>query len=114
MRKLTVFFLSLLMIVFHFSSLLYAEALSPVNVIIDGVVQNYNTSPVIQNDSVLVPMRPVFERLGAEVAWDEATRTVRATRGDQDIQITIGSLEAVKNGESIRLLVEPTIMNGNS
>lgn len=111
MRKFLVFFLSLLVIFFQSGSLYAGETPNSVNVLIDGVVQNYETTPIIQNSSVLVPMRSIFETLGAEVGWEESTKTVKAARDDCNIQITIGSLDALKNGESVKLAAEPILVN---
>ena len=33
-------------------------------------------TPFIENDHTLVPMREIFEALGADVQWDNETRTV--------------------------------------
>ena len=33
-------------------------------------------TPFIENDHTLVPMREIFEALGADVQWDDETRTV--------------------------------------
>ena len=47
--------------------------------------------PVIVGDRTLVPLRAIFETLGADVDWDDETKTVTASRGDVKISLTIGS-----------------------
>lgn len=65
--------------------------------------------PVMYNDRTLVPMRKIFEALGATVSWDEATQTVTAVRGDRTIKLSIGSSVMDLNGETI-LLDTPSIL----
>lgn len=62
----------------------------------------------------LVPMRGIFEGLGAEVGWDGETRTVTGTRGVTSVQLTIDSTEATVNGERVELDVPATIINGST
>ncbi|NPV90756.1 MAG: copper amine oxidase N-terminal domain-containing protein [Firmicutes bacterium] len=51
----------------------------------------------------MVPMRVIFEALGATVQWDDATKTVTATKDATVIKLTIGSETAYKNDESVSL-----------
>ncbi|MDO4562742.1 MAG: stalk domain-containing protein [Clostridia bacterium] len=60
----------------------------------------YGQEPVIVNDRTLVPLRAIFETMGAEVNWDDATRTVTATRGGTTISLAIGSDQLYVNGEA--------------
>ena len=67
--------------------------------------------PIMENDRVLVPMRPMFEALGAVVEFDEETQTVSATKDDISISLQIGSNILYKNGEEIPLDVPAKILN---
>ncbi len=51
----------------------------------------------------LVPMRKLFEVLGAEISWSDETETVTAKKGDTVITIKIGDPIAKKNGADILL-----------
>ena len=62
----------------------------------------------------LVPMRGIFEALGAEVGWDGETRTVTGVKGDISVKLTIDSAEAFVNEEAIELDVPATIVNGRT
>ena len=58
-------------------------------------ILGFSTPPVMENDRMLVPMRFLFEQLGAEVEWDETTNTATATiaaNADRQIQ-TFGTAE---------------------
>lgn len=48
-------------------------------------------APFIKNDRVLVPVRAIFEALGAKVDWDEYKREVVAVKGDNTIKLKIDS-----------------------
>lgn len=51
----------------------------------------------------LVPARLLAESLGAEVTWDNDTRTVGFKRGKTEVRIRLGESQAVVNGASIQL-----------
>lgn len=67
--------------------------------------------PIIKNGRVLVPMRAIFETLGATVEWNKETRTVTAKKGDTIITLQRGQKEIVKNGEAVGIDTEAQIMN---
>ncbi len=70
-----------------------------------------DVDPILQNDRTLVPMRKVFEKLGAVVGWDDATQTVTGIKGDRTISLTIGQSAATVNGESVLLDVPACIVD---
>lgn len=74
-----------------------------IRVIIDGEIMVFEQPPVMKNGSTLVPMRAIFERLGATLKWDAKTQSVAATKGDTSIELTLGSKAAKKNGQVINL-----------
>jgi hypothetical protein len=65
----------------------------------------------IIQDRFVVPMRAIFEALGAEVNWDEDKRTVTGTKGDISVELTIGSRVVTINGKTVELDVPATIIN---
>jgi len=46
----------------------------------------------------MVPLRAIFEALGAEVDWNASTQTVTGTKGSTVVQLTIGSTSPTVNG----------------
>lgn len=66
-----------------------ASAASPVQVILDGRPLTLNPAPTIVDDRTMVPLRGLLEAMGATVTWDDATRSVTATRGDKYIRLRI-------------------------
>lgn len=45
-------------------------------VILDGRTLTFDVPPTIENGRTLVPLRTIFEALGADVQWDSPTQTV--------------------------------------
>lgn len=62
--------------------------------------------------TLLLPMRAVFQALGADVRWFEAARQITVTRGKDTIQLWLDRPAAVVNGREIRLAVPPTTIGG--
>ncbi len=87
------------------------KTLDKITVTLNGDEIAFDQPPVIVNDRTLVPLRAIFEALGAEVDWDGDTRTVTATKADTQIKMTISKSEMLKNSESITLDVPPQIVN---
>ena len=57
-----------------------AENPTPITVAIDGAVIAFDQPPVIESGRVLVPMRAIFEALGAEVRWIPESREIEAIK----------------------------------
>lgn len=64
-----------------------------INVTINGAVLVCEAPPVNVNDRVLVPVRSIFEALGANVSWDGANRTVWANKNGEIMTLTIDSAQ---------------------
>lgn len=69
------------------------------------------TSPVIQNDRTLLPVRAIIEALGGTVEWNNDTMTATLTYGDDVIALTIDSTTAYLNNVAQTLDVAPVIIN---
>ena len=72
-------------------------------IIIDDAKLECDSKPYIKNDRTLVPMRAIFEALGASVSWDDATKTATGVKDNVEVEITIGENVLYKNGEAIEL-----------
>ncbi|TMV51647.1 copper amine oxidase N-terminal domain-containing protein [Paenibacillus mesophilus] len=80
-------------------------------VLVDDQLQKYDQSPVNVDGRTMVPLRAIFEALGAKVEWDGATQTVTATKDDINISLTINSNEALVNGKKVTLDVPAQLIN---
>lgn len=83
-------------------------------VVLDGSALSFDVPPVIDQGRVLVPMRAIFEALGAEIVWDTLTQTVTATKGETTVSLTVGSRLVSLNGSPGFLDVPAKITNGRT
>ena len=83
-------------------------------VTLNGVVIAFDQPPIIENGRTLVPLRAIFEAMGADVDWNQSTQTVTAVRGEVTVSLTIGSNVLIKNGTNITLDVPAKIVNGRT
>lgn len=91
-----------------------AAASDEVTVVIDGVKQSYDVPPIIIEGRTMVPLRGIFEALGAEIEWNDETRTVTATKDGVEIVLTIGVKTATVNGQPKELDQAGVLMNGRT
>lgn len=64
---------------------------SPITVTLDYVEIHFLQPPVIQNDRTLVPLRAIFEAMGASVIWNGETKTITSVLDDTVVVITLGN-----------------------
>ncbi|MBO4950121.1 MAG: copper amine oxidase N-terminal domain-containing protein [Clostridia bacterium] len=85
-----------------------------ITVTLDGEVvdvESYGSPATIVEGRTLVPLRAIFEALGASVEWDNVTRTVTSEKGADTISLTVGADTFYKNDEPIELDVPAQIIN---
>ncbi|WP_274307004.1 copper amine oxidase N-terminal domain-containing protein [Solibacillus daqui] len=70
------------------------QVLTTVDVYINNTKQYYNPSAYLKNGTTLVPMKPIFESLGATLNYDNVTKTVTAHKDGKKIVIGIGNKKA--------------------
>ncbi|MGF7046493.1 hypothetical protein J2T13_000969 [Paenibacillus sp. DS2015] len=85
-----------------------------IQVYIDGSKVNLSPVPQLSNATVLVPMRAIFEYLGAKLVWDQKQQTIKASLGADTITLKIGSKQAMVNGVSVQLTEAPKVINNNT
>ncbi len=85
-----------------------------IKVIIDGELQQFEQPPMIIKGNTLVPMRAIFERLGATIEWNQKEQSVLATKENTTIHLKIGSELAKKNDQQIKLAVPAQINKGHT
>ncbi|KGR74634.1 copper amine oxidase N-terminal domain-containing protein [Ureibacillus sinduriensis] len=68
-----------------------APVLSTVDVYIDDILQNYNPSAYVKKGVTLVPMRAIFEELGATLDYNNTTKMVTAYKDQTKIVLTVGN-----------------------
>ncbi len=65
------------------------SAESEITVLLDGEAIEFDQPPVIISDRTMVPVRAIYEALGADVEWDTATRTASGTKSGIKVSFTI-------------------------
>ncbi len=93
----------------------FAAAQSAISVSINGQpVQFAGTGPQMVDGRVLVPLRGVFEKLGAYVEWHSDKREVVASRGQNTVDLQIGNPNATVNGQAVTMDVPAQILDGST
>lgn len=90
------------------------EAKEEIGVILDYEKQDYDQPPILVDGTTLVPMRGIFEDLGAEVIWDAANQKITATKRKMTVELQIGSQSAKVNNIDVTLAQSPQIVNGRT
>lgn len=94
---------------FRFSSGAYM-APEGLSVYVNGEL--LDVSPVIVNDRVMVPLRAIFEKLGASVTYENGV--VTAVSGNRVIKHTVGEAVALVNGQAMQFDTPSTIIDGRT
>ena len=77
-----------------------------VNIYVDNEkVVFEDQSPIILDGTTLVPIRAVFETAGADVKWEQQTRTATLEKGKYTVKITVGDNVLYKNDTQVALSV---------
>lgn len=90
------------------------SSMAAIQVEVDGRPLYLDVQPMIVNGRTMVPLRGIFEALGAQVNWDSYSRTITATKGDTDVQLGIGDNRATVNGRIVYLDAPATIYRGST
>ena len=105
-------FVGILSIIASMTTSVFAQNPS---VYLDGVKLSFDVEPFIENDRTLVPMRGIFEAMGATVSWEQSTKTVLATRKVDEVEklvvLQIGNTKAFIDENPTELDVEAKIVN---
>ncbi len=91
-----------------------APAQQAIRVYVDGRPVNFDVPPQMIQGRVLVPLRGVFEQLGATVDYDARTQHIVAVRQSQTVELTIGSRQAHVNTVPKLLDVPAFTINGRT
>ena len=88
-------------------------------------ILGFSQPPVMENDRTLVPMRFLFEQMGAAVTWDDATQTATATvpvtteeemqtfglAEEKSVAISVDNTTATVNGSAATMDVPARLIN---
>lgn len=80
-------------------------------VILDGSYIEFDVSPQIINGRTMVPIRAIFEKMGATVEWDVNTSSAICTKGDTVVKMTINSMDMYINNQVTKMDISPVVIN---
>ena len=85
-----------------------------ISVILNGNAIGFDVPPQIINERTMVPLRAIFEALGASVDWNGDTRTVTSEKDGTTISLTIDSSTMYVNGNAVALDSPGCIIDGRT
>ncbi len=89
-----------------------AIAQNEVAIVVNGSQIQFDQPPIERAGRVFVPLRGVFERLGATVVYDNGT--INATGNGRNVSLRIGSNQATVNGQTQNLDDAPFIVGSST
>jgi len=90
------------------------KKLMEINVIFAGQLLEFDVPPVLISGRTFLPVRRVFEELGAEVSYIEESRTVIGKKDGFKLELIIGEKTAFVNGEATELDAPAIIKDGRT
>jgi hypothetical protein len=78
----------------------------------DTLKQGRVLAALVKGDTILVPLRSMFEQMGATVTYDGGSKTVHVSKAGADVEVTVGVPEVTINGEKRPLDVPPEVYQG--
>ena len=110
MKKIISCFIAVLLI----ASSLPVHAAEQIKITVDGKVLPLDVPPTVVNGRTLIPLRAIFESLGATIQWDDKSKTVKGEKGDTKIILTIGKKTATVNEQAKSLDVPGIIKDSRT
>ena len=83
-----------------------------VTIVVNGTTVNFDQPPEERAGRVFVPLRGVFERLGASVVY--ANGQINATGNGKNVSLHIGSTQATVNGQPVTVDVAPFLVGSRT
>ena len=62
----------------------------------------------------MVPLRKIFESIGAKVNWNETDQSITAIKGEKTIKMQVGNNTMMVNEKNITLDVSPQIVGSRT
>ena len=82
-----------------------------IKIIYNNCYLSFENPPVIENDRTLIPMRFLFEQMGADVSWDETTNTATVSKASDVVSFSIDNLTATVNAQPKTMDVPARLIN---
>lgn len=85
-----------------------------VNVYVNNEKVEFDVPPIIENGRILVPLRGVFEKLGAVVDWNKNISEVVIKDNNNEIEMISGKNKVMVNGEIMTIDVPTRMINSRT
>lgn len=85
-----------------------------INVTLNGELLTFDVSPQSINGRTMVPMRKIFEAMGAIVNWDNENQIVTAVKDDITVIMQINNAVIRVNNDEILLDVPPQVVDSRT
>lgn len=85
-----------------------------ITVVLNGEQMQFDVPPQIINSRTMVPLRAIFEALGAEVSWNGDTDTASGVRKGVRVTVSIGSDIATVSGKATVLDQSAVLIDGRT
>ena len=113
MLKKSGLFICFLILAFLITSVtVYAQ--QPIRVLLDDRQLNFDVPPTTIDGRTMVPMRVIFEELGAEIEWNASSQSITATRDDINIVLMLNATRMYINSIPFRIDAPATEINGRT
>lgn len=90
------------------------SASGEISVYLDAAKIEFDVKPQIINGRTMVPIRAIFESMGADVLWDKDTRSAICTKNDTVVKMTVDSTRMYINNQLTIMDVSPVIIDGRT
>jgi len=114
MKKIWTLFFAAMLIVPLLLQPATAQAAKAITITVDGVQLKTDQPPAMIQGRVMLPLRAIFEALGANVNWDSRSQTVTGIKGDTTVVLKMKSKTATINGQTVSLDVPAQILRGRT
>lgn len=111
-KKLIVSILTLFLLITSIVPVMAAT--DEIKVKLDGTYIEFDTKPCLIGGRTMVPLRAIFEALGATVSWDESTQTVTSYNEAYLVKCAINKNEMYVNNEEKIMDIAPMIVDGRT
>lgn len=109
-------FVTLLMFVLCVGMLVFPVSAQndEIKVFLNGQQITFDVYPQIISGRTMVPIRAIFEAMGASVEWDGTTRTATCQRGSTVVKMSVGSATMYINETAVSMDIAPLILNNRT
>ena len=83
-------------------------------VVLNDSILSFDQPPVIEEGRTLVPMRFLFEQMGANVEWNEETKSARAVLNNKAVTFAIDDNKAEVDSQPVTMDVPARLINGKT